>query len=91
MTLARGVSQTLRNTRHAAIDFRQDGKRKTQNINTCNIIFKILNVHLKESKLVPEQMTYYKTNIYYKMELTFLIKLMTQMVIDSRSQTGLYY
>ena len=28
MTRARGVSQTLRNTRHAAIDFRQDGNEK---------------------------------------------------------------
>ena len=28
MTRARGVSQTLRNTRHAAIDFRQDGNKK---------------------------------------------------------------
>ena len=28
MTYAQGVSQTLRNTRHAAIDFRQDGNEK---------------------------------------------------------------
>ena len=28
MTRARGVSQTLRNTRRAAIDFRQDGNEK---------------------------------------------------------------
>ena len=63
MTRARGVSHTLRNTRHAAIDFRQDGKRKTQNINAANIRFKIKNVHLKISKLVSEQMTYYKRNI----------------------------
>ena len=55
MTRARGVSQTLRNTRDAAIDFRQDGKRKTQNINAANIRFKIKNVHLKISKLVSEQ------------------------------------
>ena len=35
--------------------------------------FKLKNVHLKISKLVSEQMTYYKTNIYCKMELTFLL------------------
>ena len=44
---------------------------------------------MKVSNRVSEQSTYYKTNIYYKMKLTFWIKLMTQVVIESRSQTGL--
>ena len=37
---------------------------------------------------MSEQMTYYKRNMYYNMKLTFLIKLMTQVVIESKSQTG---
>ena len=33
MTRARGVSRTLRNARHAAIDFRQDGNEKQTSMN----------------------------------------------------------
>ena len=93
MTRARGVSQTLRNTRHEARDFRQDWNKKHKVSMHVIVIFKfkIKNVHLKISKnCVSEQITYHKTNIYYKMKLTFLIKLMTQVVTKSRSQTGLY-
>ena len=62
---------------------------RTQNINAATIVFKIKNIDFNISKLVSEQMTYYKTNIYYKMKLTFLIKLMTQVVIESRPHAGL--
>ena len=91
MTRAQGVSQTLRNTRLAAIDFQAGWKTRKHKISMQLVLDTNKNVHLKISKFVPQQMTYYKTNIYYKMELTVLIKLMTQIVTDSRSQTGLYY
>ena len=83
MTRARGVSQTPRNTRHEAKNFWQD-KNEKQNIYACDIRFKIKIYTWKYQNLVSEQMTRYnKKQVDNKMKLTFLIKLMTQVVIES--------
>ena len=50
MTRARGVSQTPRDTRHAAIDFLDMMETKNTNINECNIRFKIKKYTLKHQK-----------------------------------------
>ena len=50
LTPARGVSKTPRDTRHAAGDFRLEDGNEKQNINACNIRFKIKEYTLKYQK-----------------------------------------